>query len=319
MMLRHATLFVLALWVLCSCKPSLPSHVLSPSDMEDILVDLHLAQGMAELHTFTSDDRYLLAHSVFRKHRVTEEEFDSSMVWYSGHCEKLAEIYERVDLRIQARVAQSSSDNQPQQNKYALLAADGDTCNVWTLSTHANLLPDRWNNIYQFTLKADSTYLPGDDFVWYLHTDYKQQNGGQRAIAHLAVTYANDTVVCRTENLNALADVEIKVESTEEVDTLDIKQISGFVYFPLRGRGTSENFNMLMLSDMALIRMHKELPDTTVVETDSTAVEQDVDTLELPNERLTPMQRRDAKPHQSTINVQKLRPIRRQTRTNVRR
>ena len=89
-------LLVGGLAVLCSCKPSIPRDVIDPDDMEDILYDYHLADAAANLNSdstrFYNARLYQLA--VLKKHGVTEAQFDSSMVYYTRHTEKLYAIYE---------------------------------------------------------------------------------------------------------------------------------------------------------------------------------------------------------------------------------
>ena len=38
---------MLALWLLAACKPRIPSQVIQPDDMEDVLYDYYLASGMS--------------------------------------------------------------------------------------------------------------------------------------------------------------------------------------------------------------------------------------------------------------------------------
>ena len=62
----HWPVLILML-LLVGCKPSKPSGVLSESRMVKILVDYHLAQGMAEGNDNEIESRYLYVQAVFRK------------------------------------------------------------------------------------------------------------------------------------------------------------------------------------------------------------------------------------------------------------
>ena len=103
MSIRLLLLSAFAILLLMGCKPSRPAGIIGPGEMEDILVDYHLAQGMAES---TSDSRestnFRFIQAVFRKHGVTEAEFDSSMVYYSSDAKQLADIYNNVTARVDA-------------------------------------------------------------------------------------------------------------------------------------------------------------------------------------------------------------------------
>ncbi|MEE1236085.1 MAG: DUF4296 domain-containing protein, partial [Bacteroidaceae bacterium] len=98
--------------------------------MVKILVDYHLAQGMAEGNDNEIESRYLYVQAVFRKHRITEEQFDKSMVYYCEHAEDLSKIYIQVNKRIEASAAMMGMDTKTQL-KYHEMSNEGDTANIW--------------------------------------------------------------------------------------------------------------------------------------------------------------------------------------------
>ena len=104
-MLRNS-LYVMVLLstlaTLIACKPGVPKEYIQPGDLEDILYDYYVAQALAaDEHTDNTNferSRYFLA--VLKKHGVTQAEFDSSMVYYYGHLDRLKPIYLEVTLSI---------------------------------------------------------------------------------------------------------------------------------------------------------------------------------------------------------------------------
>ena len=85
---------------LASCKKKMPSEVIKPAEMENILYDYHLAQALGS--EYNGEERYkreLLLQYVFEKHHVTKAEFDSSMVWYTRNMEELGNIYKNLERR----------------------------------------------------------------------------------------------------------------------------------------------------------------------------------------------------------------------------
>lgn len=95
-------LFIIALVSLFSCGNK---YVLSPEKMEDVLVDLHLAEGMAIEHSTdfkTTEDKLNLYSTVYAKHNTNRSQFDSSMVYYSENLGDLTEIYDVVYARLVA-------------------------------------------------------------------------------------------------------------------------------------------------------------------------------------------------------------------------
>ena len=89
---------------LAGCGKQIPSDIIQPAEMENLLYDYHLGTTLqGELPHTESYKKEAYAEYVFRKHGVTEAEFDSSMVWYSRHGEELAAIYDNL-LKTGAQV-----------------------------------------------------------------------------------------------------------------------------------------------------------------------------------------------------------------------
>ena len=63
--------------------------------------------------------RYLYIQAVFRKHRITEEQFDKSMIYYCEHAEDLSKIYIQVNKRIEAASAMLGMDTKAQLKYHA--------------------------------------------------------------------------------------------------------------------------------------------------------------------------------------------------------
>ncbi len=279
--------------------------------MMQVLVDYHLAQGMAEGTDSEVEKRYTYTQAVFRKHHITEAQFDSSMLYYCEHAGELSRIYMQVNRRIEAAAAMTGIDTEVQL-KYHEMSNVGDTANIWNRRKMALLKPNYLDNIYSFTLEADSSIYLGDSFMWTFQSLYVLQGGSREAFAQLAICYENDSVASNSQMITGNKEHTIKVEPSRKQDTLRIKSVQGHIYLPLK-KDKEETFRMLMLMDMALIRYHKpgakkmDIPvaETDSVTTDSVAEEQS----QAPQQRLTPAQRRDAQDGDQRINVVKEKPV----------
>jgi hypothetical protein len=309
--------------IFTGCKPKRPSGILSESKMEDVMVDYHLAQGMAELaDNDVEAARYRYIQAVFRKHHITEAVFDSSLVYYFEHSETFNDIYKNVSQRVQAQAEKFGVDARATQNQYSHLTAQGDTANIWTDHNYACVIPDKLRNIYQFTLTADSTYQTGDSFIWHFQTQYITQGLDRETYAVLALQYENDSVVSVTQYVRGNNNFDLKFSPRAPLDTVPLRKINGFVYMPPLPPDDN-SMMVLMLQDMAMIRMHAEPKDT--VATDTTLTDSlRVDSLPaFTGKRLSPLEIRDKQPHEKKINVVKEkqhRPVRRnQGNRNMRR
>ena len=150
---------MLALWLLAACKPRIPSQVIQPDDMEDVLYDYYLAHGMS-ISPGEEGDRYNREYYhrlALKKHGYTQADFDTSMVWYYNHLEDLFRIYERVQHRLSDdALAQGTSIRELQQ--YTTYSHLSDTADVWEGKRNLLLYPQAPFHIYQFRQRADSSY-----------------------------------------------------------------------------------------------------------------------------------------------------------------
>jgi len=73
--------------------------------MVDVLIDIHLAQAIYTRNPqfSTSDKRDELVAGVLKKHKVTQAELDSSLMWYSENIEYYETINDSVASKLKAR------------------------------------------------------------------------------------------------------------------------------------------------------------------------------------------------------------------------
>ncbi len=79
-------------------------YVLSPEKLADVLVDMHVTEGIAmqqRAEFRNNGEKVDLYNSVFKKHQITPEQFDSTMVYYSKNCHQFVEIYDVVYQRLE--------------------------------------------------------------------------------------------------------------------------------------------------------------------------------------------------------------------------
>jgi hypothetical protein len=94
--------------VLLSACSNRPSYVLSDKRMENILFDLYIAETEIKENNpvFLNDSlrKQQLLRSVFEKHRVSEQTFDTSLVWYNANLDKYLKIIEKVTERYASSI-----------------------------------------------------------------------------------------------------------------------------------------------------------------------------------------------------------------------
>lgn len=249
------------LFSVSSCKPSLPSGVLSKGKMTDILYDYHLALAMAHMDD-NGDRGQSLAYreAVLRKHDVTSAEFDSSMVYYMRHTELLEDVYKDLTDRYSNEIT-AMGGNVSSGGEFANLSATGDTANVWNLATSMVFMPVKPFNSTSFDIKVDSTFHKGDRLMLDFDAQFIYQDGMRNGVAMLAVQFGNDSIAQRTIMIQSTQHYSVELS---DADSLGIKSVKG--YFMLmngdNGMGVSSQttLKLMFLEHIKLIRMHPQKP-----------------------------------------------------------
>ncbi len=249
------------LFCVSSCKPSLPSGVLSKGKMTDILYDYHLALAMAHMDD-NGDKGQSLAYreAVLRKHDVTSAEFDSSMVYYMRHTELLEDVYKDLTDRYNNEIT-AMGGSAKEGGEFANLSATGDTANVWNLATSMVFMPVKPFNSTSFDIKVDSTFHKGDRLMLDFDAQFIYQDGMRNGVAMLAVQFGNDSIAQRTIMIQSTQHYSVELS---DADSLGIKSVKG--YFMLmnddNGTGVSSQttLKLMFLEHIKLIRMHPLKP-----------------------------------------------------------
>lgn len=269
----HIIYIGIVLILLSACKPGVPGKYIQPDDMEDILYDYYVSQGIASIPGPNKDSedyrRDMYFNAVLKKHHVTKADFDSSLVYYYTRADKFVDIYHNV----QDRLSQDALDlgaSEGEVERYTAQSLTGDTANVWEGNRSIMLIPYAPYNRLQFTQKADTSYHKGDRFMLAFNTSFLYQGGSKDAIVYLALKYENDSIVSQVTHFSVSGDTQLRIEACD----LKVKELMGYFYL---GEGSEKNtgLKLLFLTDIQLIRFHKQeterpsKPATEATKTDS--------------------------------------------------
>lgn len=244
-----------------SCKPSLPSGVLSKGKMTDILYDYHLALAMAHMDD-NGDKGQSLAYreAVLRKHDVTSAEFDSSMVYYMRHTELLEDVYKDLTDRYNNEIT-AMGGSAKEGGEFANLSATGDTANVWNLAASMVFMPVKPFNSTSFNIKVDSTFHKGDRLMLDFDAQFIYQDGMRNGVAMLAVQFGNDSIAQRTIMIQSTQHYSVELS---DADSLGIKSVKGYIMLMNDDNGTGVSsqttLKLMFLEHIKLIRMHPQKP-----------------------------------------------------------
>lgn len=222
-----ALLVVLVAAVGCSSRPG---GVLSKGDMAELLADIHQAEGVVETerNLYSSDSsRRVLREAIYRRHGVTAEQVDSSMMWYGRHIEDYMEVYDNVIEILQdrleianavsARTAGSGDNNRPQ---VSVVSMEGDSVDVWT--------GPRFRRFYDISGSDYITYRVNRDFNWETGDVYtlniKAINPHSPITVVMIAEYRSGepSVAHSTISTNGWADLRLPLDRDREAQSLAV-------------------------------------------------------------------------------------------------
>lgn len=334
-MQRPIALLALSLsFLLVSCENDTPKGVMPEAQMENILYDYHRATAMADKGGGdASQRRYVLVQKVFEKYGVSEADFDSSMVYYSGNALILKNMYERIDARLKRESAEVGAGLQT--DVYANISSEGDTARIWG-QKNLWLRNDVGENILSVTLSPDSTFLLGDTYMMRFRSRFVSKERRKEAYALFTARFDNDSVVSEVSRVSGDLETELGIPECEFTRKHHLKQLTATFYLNYE---SPEPLMLWMVSNPQIIRFHHiqssdevAVADSMLLQGDSLDVRPDslslssdtvqTDSLNAEDEHLTTDQIREKHQGERTINVVKKkrvvlppsRPVRRSPR-----
>lgn len=249
-------MFALLLLTAQGCKPGVPSQYIQPNEMEDILYDYHLAGAMARNSMADGKNEYAYRLAALKKHGVDQAEFDSSMVYYMQNTNMLHEIYQRLSKRLESEEMALGGA----AVNYDRLSSKGDTANVWNGDRSVVLTSQIPYNMYSFAIKADTSFHKGDRYLLEFDVQFIFQEGVRDAVAVLAMTLANDSVVAQTIHISSPSHFTLQLNDSERQG---VKRING--YFLLNNEkafgGMQTTLRLLPIYNIRLIKMRANAPE----------------------------------------------------------
>ena len=264
-------LIVAVTGLILSCKPTVPSQFIQPGDMEDLLVDYHIAQAMATQNSKKDDERTfnetLYFAAVLEKYGYSKAEFDTSLTYYYTRADRFAGMYKNVVKRLNES-AMSLGASEGELTRFNKLSLNSDTVDVWEGRLSAMLMPYPPYNRIDFEQKADTSFRKGDSFLFIVHNDFIYQEGMRSAEACIVMKYDNDTVVSKAFSISSSGVNQIRVPMLEN---RKVKDIRGYIYLTPE-KQVSSTLKMMIVKNIQLIRMrNKKDEDAPRLKRDSLA------------------------------------------------
>ena len=235
--------------ILCGlfgCGKKVPKDVIQPQAMEDLLYDYHLATTLsADLPYNENYKKEAYLAYVFKKHHVTEAEFDSSMVWYSRHSDEITTIYQNLQKRMETTAEQLKKQTIRHSGEVSV-SLSGDTVDLWQDRTLYWLTAYGLTNKLTFDLRADTSFHEKDRLVWGADFSFlpKGKTSG-RVVMGVNLTFSNDSTqgMTRVVSMSGMQRLVITPDSA-----FKYKNVTGFMYY------TGEEETSVLVSRIQLMR-----------------------------------------------------------------
>lgn len=266
--MRRILLLIIAVPLLLSaCKPKVPGRYIQQGKMRRILYDYCIADEMVRRDQ--KDSLLMLTYkaAIMKKHGVTMEQFDSSLVYYTRHTRLLYDVYTKVAEQLEEEaVAQGASLSEI--SKFGHISSASDTASVWPGETSLVLSPYLTANSRTFEWKADTSYHKGDKFVIDFDTRYISSEGQRNAVFVMAIRFAGDSVAAVSRSIVSSSHFSLSMIDMRRVGAEEIR-----CFFMMSPPDKPVRMQLLAIDNIKLVKLHTpeppKSPETDAVKADS--------------------------------------------------
>jgi hypothetical protein len=239
-----------------------PGGVLSQNEMADLIVDLQLAEAYIDSRSGdfqTDSSKQVIKQSIFKKHGITQKDYDSSMVWYAHNMEDYVKAYDKAVGKLKHKYDKldngKGNNNMPSDmmgmNEETPAAptheaspksavprgvkglrklsrdAKGDTADLWQGKRSYMLTQGAQQGFITFDFPYDSNNKPGDRY----QLAYKLYPGGNKFKVCLNVDYTDGSTsqMSRSTNSDGWVAIDLQSDTSRQV-----RRIYGYISYDVK-------------------------------------------------------------------------------------
>ena len=251
---------------LMSCDRT-PHGVISKNDMADLIVDLQVADAYFDSHgdEFPNDSsKQVLKQSIFKKHGITSQEYDSSLVWYAHNMEDyirapdqaLAKLKERYEKLAKNNSSDAPNRLEPEEMggpargrnpgagskhpKTFNVDASSDTTDLWQGQRQYILTRGARQGFIPFDVVPDAHKKAGDRY----QLAYKLTRGNNNFKVSLNVDYTDGSTsqMARNTNLDGWVTIDVQSDTARQV-----RRIYGYLSYDIQQAGAAYVDSLMLL------------------------------------------------------------------------
>ena len=255
--LAHISLLLLTLLVALAACGRQPSGVMSVNEMADLIVDLKIAEAYIDnnISEFDTDSsKLVIKQSIFKKHGITQQDYDSSMVWYAHNMEDYNKALDKAVGKLKHRYDKLNKNNnsnsidqeqtltaggavqgepthearpKPRFQDRRLTSFKGDTTDLWQGQRAYTLTQGSKRGFITFDLLPGNDSQRGDRY----QLSYLLKRGNNEFKVCMSIDYTDGSTAQITRGTNSDGWVTVDLQS----DTArQVRRIYGYVSYDMQ-------------------------------------------------------------------------------------
>lgn len=213
--MRKSAIYIILIAIIFGACSRRPSSILSESKMMDVLYDIRMVQAIyGGDPTFNTDQKKdALVAGVLEKHKITQADLDSSLMWYAENIDNYRSITDSVSARLRRNSNRATEFKTKMDSRF---------------SKSTSVIPPFYNlTEYTPTLsfEIDSFQIKDRASTFHLSFDVQGLMAAQKAEAAIFYTY-KDTLIRNAINIDE--NKSYTLLKPQLPDSL-LKMISGYI------------------------------------------------------------------------------------------
>lgn len=203
--------------LVAACESSRPDYLIDDDDMEELLYDIHRAHFTykdGQDIRYDGPKQYAMFLKVLQKHKVSQADWDSSMVYYCSHADELQKIYDNLSNRLEREAEMIG----------ASLTDSGDSTNIWREDDSMILTTYQPYTTHQWSIPADTLLKAGEKLTLSFTALFLQEAGIKHGQVVLAVKLKNDSVLVSSQGISRTGIYNLQLVDR---DATGIKEVKG--------------------------------------------------------------------------------------------
>lgn len=168
MLKRLSTILAILIVTLTLVQCQKPSYVLNKKEMTAVTKDMLLADAYLQQHYEPDSIAALYYESILDKHKISREQYDSSLVWYTENSYRLADIYDIVGAELNASkdLVDTLLSDSIQRYRTRFEGAQDQMHNLWSNSTRLYIPSKQMLWSYTQSITPEEPFNPLDTLLW---------------------------------------------------------------------------------------------------------------------------------------------------------